>query len=112
MGKTCNYTIHALWNTLDSSTAGVKSQVDCTAQLKVSTATGGQDGLFVVMDGGRSPDAPEALKKMLESVMLEELSEDERELMEGFQNPDRLQYLVHTFLTVHRLVGLSVCLSV
>ena len=86
--------------------------MDCTAQLKVSTATGGQDGLFVVMDGGRSPDAPEALKKMLESVMLEELSEDERELMEGFQNPDRLQYLVHTFLTVHRLVGLSVCLSV
>ena len=91
---------------------GVRSQVDCTAQLKVSTAAGGQDGLFVVMDGGRSPDAPEALKKMLESVLLEELAEDQKELQAGFQNPDQLQYLVHTFLTVHRLVCLSVCLSV
>jgi len=75
----------------------------------VSTASSGQDGLFVVMDGGRSPDAPEALKGMLESVLLEELAEDENELKAGFQSPEPLQYLEHTFLTVHRSV-LSVCL--
>lgn len=82
----------------------------------MSTASSGQDGLFVVMDGGRSPDAPEALKGMLESVLLEELAEDEKELNTGFQNSEPLQYLVHTFLTAHRSVlsiSLSaVCLSV
>lgn len=64
------------------------------------------------MDGGRSPDAPEALKGMLESVLLEELAEDEKELNTGFQNSEPLQYLVHTFLTAHRSVLSAVCLSV
>lgn len=82
--------------------AGIKSSVDCTSQLKTPTLGSTQDGIFAVMDGGRSPDVPEALKIMLGSIIAEELACDKAEEMAGFQNVDPLQYLSHAFLTAHR----------
>ena len=84
---------------------GVESTVDCTVQLKVaSLVSRGQDALFALIDGGRSPSAPEVLRRALEGILLEEMESDQRELKEGYQQQDSLQYLVHTFLTAHRCV--------
>lgn len=82
---------------------GISSSTNCTAQVKAARlASRAGDGLFGVMDGGRSPKVPKALTKMLEKVLVEELSEQEKEKMEGYMDIDPLQYLTYTFLTAHR----------
>ena len=56
------------------------------------------DGLFGVIDGGRSSKAAEALKQTLSQLI-----EAELQLMEGTtQDDDELVYLKHAFLTAHR----------
>ena len=81
---------------------GTASRLNCTTQLKVPSLYLRTDSLFAVMDGGRSSDAPEALRSILEGILGEELAYDDMEEVAGFQNMDPLQYLTHTFLTAHR----------
>ena len=86
---------------------GIDTKTDCTVQLKAaSLGSRPSDGLFAVLDGGRSTDAPAAIRKTLESTLLEELTDEERQRGQGFIIKEKLQYLVHTFLSAHRL-GLS-----
>lgn len=80
--------------------------MDCTAQVKVASLDSRpDDGLFAVMDGGRSPDASVAISDMLAETLVEELVEEEREREEGYLDVDPLQYLTYTFLTLHRCLG-------
>ena len=80
------------------------SKLDSTAQLKIPTTTSKPkgDGIFAVMDGGRSSDVPEALGVTLAGILADELAYDEMETKSGYKGYDPLQYLVHTFLTAHR----------
>ena len=91
--------------------SGINSITDCTAQVKSARVCGlSKDGMFAVMDGGRSSEVPEKLSNMLEEILVEELREDEREREEGFTDLDPLQYLMYTFLTAHRSVSMkSLC---
>lgn len=82
---------------------GIQSDLNCTAQTKLanlSTLTNG--GLFAVMDGGRSPKVPLALREILKETILEELSMDDSSEDESLTDMDPLKYLSHTFLTLHR----------
>ncbi len=77
-----------------------------TAQLKATTAPpkSPPDGVFAVMDGGRAPDVPEALKTILSGILTDELANDEDERRQGYHIANPLQYLTHTFLSAHRQV--------
>lgn len=55
-----------------------------------------------MLDGGRSPKVPQALCSMLEATIVEEMTMEDKEREEGFLDPDPLQYLAHSFLTLHR----------
>ena len=82
---------------------GIETKADCTVQLKSpSLGSRPSDGLFAVLDGGRSTDAPAVVRKTLESTMLEEMVDEERMLKRGSVAKEKLQYLVHTFLSAHR----------
>ena len=82
---------------------GISSTVDSTAQVKSASLNKlAKDGLFGVMDGGRSPKVPEKICGMLEDILVEELASEERQRNEGFLDIDPLYYLNHTFLTIHR----------
>ena len=70
------------------------------------------DGLFAVLDGGRSTDAPAAVRKTLESTLVEELTDEERMIRQGLVVKEKQQYLVHTFLSAHRCVCVSLCICV
>ena len=59
-------------------------------------------GLFAIMDGGRSPKVPHALREMLKETVLEELAMDNTNEEESIEDGDPLKYLTHTFLTLHR----------
>ena len=100
------YRQHNTLYTLDSSLhthLGVESSVDCTVQIKsASLSSRRQDALFVLLDGGRSREAPQALKPIMKDIFVEELAKDEKELKEGHQPTDTLQYMSYTFLTAHR----------
>ncbi len=63
-----------------------------------------EDGLFAVMDGGRSSAVPEKLCEILEETLVEEVREEKREREEGYIDMDPLHYLTYTFLTAHRSV--------
>lgn len=77
--------------------------MNCTAQFKsASLSSHAADGLFAVLDGGRSPKVPEALCAKLEDTLVEEFKEEEEERREGFLDLDPLQYLSYTFLSLHR----------
>ena len=82
---------------------GIDTKADCTVQLK-SPSLGNRtdEGLFAVLDGGRSTDAPIAVKKILESTILEEMIDEERTKKRGSVIKEKVQYLVHTFLSAHR----------
>ena len=83
--------------------SGIDTKTDCTVQLKSpSLANRPDEGLFAVFDGGRSTDAPVAVRKILESTMLEEMVDEERTRKRGSIVKEKLQYLVHTFLSAHR----------
>ena len=57
-----------------------------------------KDGLFAVIDGGRSSKAAQALKQSLSQLV-----EAELQLVEGTRRDnDELEYLKHAFLTAHR----------
>ena len=87
---------------------GTKSSVNSTAQVKVASSDSWpDDGLFAVLDGSRSPKASVAIAGVLEESLFGELAEDEKERAEGFITVDPLQYLTHTFLTVHRSAYLA-----
>jgi hypothetical protein len=91
-----------LFTTLSCTAAGTKNSVDSTAQVKVASLDRRpDDGLFAVMDGGRSPEASTAIRDMLAGTLVEELAEEEKEREED-EDVDPLQYLTYTFLTVHR----------
>ena len=82
---------------------GIETKIDCTVQLKApSLGSRPSDGLFAVLDGGRSTDAPVAVRKTLESTLLEELTDEERLVKQGVVIKERQQYLTHTFLSAHR----------
>lgn len=87
---------------------GIDTKTDCTMQLKVPTLSSRpSDGLFAVLDGGRSTDAPAAVRKVLESTLLEELTDEERMVKQGIVVKERQQYLVHTFLSAHRFAKIN-----
>ena len=86
--------------------------MEYTAQLKVATLPSSEDGLFALMDGGRSPEVPQALRAMLAGVLGEELARDKAEAEAGVQSADPLQYLTHTFLVAHKYVWVWVCVRV
>ena len=89
---------------------GIDSDIDCTAQVKsASLSAHAEDGAFAVMDGGRSPQVPDTVRSMLEATLIEELAMDDKEREEGYINPDPLQYLSHTFLTLHRQSYIHTC---
>lgn len=83
---------------------GTAGRLNNTAQLKAPIATSQStlDGVFAVMDGGRAPDVPEALKTILSGILADELGKEDKERKEGYHITDPLQYLTHTFLTAHR----------
>ena len=77
--------------------------MDCTSQVKSASVTRFiEDGMFAVMDGGRSPTVPKKLSMILEETLVDELREERKERDEGYQDIDPLQYLTYTFLTAHR----------
>ena len=59
-----------------------------------------QDGLFAIVDGGKAPDGAIMIRKALPSVLENELSVYEGATEKG--DPKSLEYLEHTFLTLHR----------
>lgn len=86
-------------------TKGIDSRTDCTVQLKAPTlGSRPSDGLFAVLDGGRSTDAPASVRKTLEATLLEELTDEERLVKQGVVIKEKLQYLTHTFLSAHRYI--------
>ena len=86
-----------------SHCAGIENTINCTVQVKsASLSSRKQDAMFAVLDGGRSPEAAKKLKPILPSIMVAEIREDERQIREGYQLQDPLQYLAGTFLTAHR----------
>lgn len=94
--------LYTHWHNSNHPVTGTKNSVDCTAQVKVASLDSRpDDGLFAVMDGGRSPEASTAISDVLAGTLVEEIAEEEREREEGL-NVDHLQYLTYTFLTVHR----------
>jgi hypothetical protein len=83
--------------------SGIDTRIDCTVQLKSpSLGSRPSDGLFAVLDGGRSTDAPVSVRKTLETTLLEELTDEERMIKQGVAIREKLQYLTHTFLSAHR----------
>lgn len=61
----------------------------------------GGEGLFGLLDGGRSPHTASLLNKMLEDIVEKELL-----LIEGSEKDNQhLVYLRHAFLTAHRWVS-------
>lgn len=62
----------------------------------------GKDGLFVIMDGGRSVDAPAIIQKRLLDVLMQEFLAQEMEPKTRDTPLNSLQYLTHTFLTIHQ----------
>jgi len=68
--------------------------VKCTIQVKDDTLNGGQDGVFAIIDGNGSPDAPYVLQTLLSSTLSEELQQS--------PHKNKLLYLEHTFLVLHR----------
>ena len=82
--------------------------MEYTTQLKVATLPSSGDGLFALMDGGRSSEVPQALRAMLAGALGEELARDKAEAKAGLQSADPLQYLTHTLLMVHKCVGVHV----
>ena len=66
----------------------------CTAQVKDDTLGAGQDGMFAVVDGNGSSDASHILQTLLSSTLSEELRQTSKE--------NKLLYLEHTFLVLHR----------
>lgn len=77
--------------------------MDCTAQVKSACLSSREeDGLFAVMDGGRSPKVPVAIRKMLEETLVKELENEEKDKSDGYLDVDPLEYLTYTFLTIHR----------
>ena len=66
----------------------------CTVQVKDDTIGTGQDGMFAVVDGNGSSDAPYILQTLLSATLSEELQQASKE--------NKLLYLEHTFLVLHR----------
>lgn len=96
-------------NACTFSSLGVENSQNSVLQVKVSSLNSRKkDGLFAILDGGRTADAPKVVKKILEETLVEELVSCERDLQEGYQNPDHLLYLNHTFLSAHRCVHIQV----
>ena len=91
-----------LVNTL--SPTGVSSHELCTAQLKVMSLPGHpEEAIFALMDGGVSSDAVKVIKKKILSVFLDELKNDVTVKVDASSKFKHvLQYLSHTFLTLHR----------
>ena len=82
---------------------GIHCDVNCTSQLKSATIPSHtRGGLFAVMDGGRSPKVPQALREILEDTILAELAMDEPDEEENMTDLDPLRYLSQAFLTLHR----------
>ncbi len=68
----------------------------------MTTSKSRVEGVFAIMDGGRTPDVPDMLKATLTGILANELENDDIEKKMGYQVADPLQYLTHTFLTAHR----------
>jgi len=82
---------------------GIISDANCTSQVKLAAfPSHGSGGLFAIMDGGRSPKVPHAIREMLEETVLNEMAIDYTNEEESIQDGDPLRYLTHTFLTLHR----------
>ena len=89
--------------------SGIDTRTDCTVQLKTpSLGSRPSDGLFAILDGGRSTDAPASVRKNLETTLLEELTDEERMVKQGVAIKEKLQYLTHTFLSAHRYYEMNV----
>lgn len=73
---------------------GRSSSVKCTVQVKDDSFNGGQDGMFAVIDGNESSDAPYVLQTLLSATLSEELQQSSQK--------NELLYLEHTFLVLHR----------
>ena len=63
----------------------------------------GRDGLFAVLNGGRSVAAPAIIQKKLPDLLTSEFSAQGAE-PKTKDTPPNLQYLTHTFLAAHQYV--------
>ena len=75
---------------------------DCTVQVK-TVLDSGRDGLFAVLNGGRSVAAPAIIQKKLPDLLTSEFSAQGAE-PKTKDTPPNLQYLTHTFLAAHQYV--------
>ena len=71
-------------------------------QVKIPTLASGKDGLFAIMDGGRSADAPVIIQKVLPDLLTRELAAQKAEPTTRDTPTNPLQYLTHTFLAAHQ----------
>ena len=76
--------------------------VDCTMQIKAPSLSGGRDGLFAVLNGGRSTTAPAIIRAKLTEVLMKEFAEQWVEPGGKGTPPNSLQYLTHTYLAAHQ----------
>lgn len=81
---------------------GLSGCHDCTVQVKVPSLLTHKDGLFAILDGGRSADAPAIIQKKLANVLMQEFSSQGVEPRAKDTPLESLQYLTHTFLTAHQ----------
>ena len=82
---------------------GTSSEVECTTQVKVpAMGPHSKDAVFALLDGGRSMEAPEALKVSLAGIVEEEMKKEEEEAKAGHHKIDPSLYLTHAFLAAHR----------
>lgn len=100
-------TPHGKWTIGSAEFAGTASPELCTAQVKVVSLPGQpEDAMFALMDGGVSSNAVKAIKTKLVGVFLEELKNDSTVKVDLSSRPKHvLQYLLHTFLVLHRSLG-------
>lgn len=74
-------------------------------QVKASSLVSGKDGLFAIINGGRSVDAPKIIQEKLADLLMEEFSaqvQEEAEPRRKDTPTNSLSYLKHTFLTAHQ----------
>lgn len=76
--------------------------MDCTVQVKSPSLSGGRDGLFAILNGGRSTAAPAIIQSKLADVLMKEFSKQWAEPGGKATPPGSLQYLSHTFLAAHQ----------
>ncbi|KAL5466748.1 hypothetical protein EMCRGX_G030897 [Ephydatia muelleri] len=98
---------HGKWTVGSAEFIGITSIELCTAQVKVMSLPGyPEEAMFALMDGGVSSNAVKEIKMKLLATFLEELKNDLAVKVDSSSRMKHyLQYLSHTFLSLHRVLG-------